>query len=74
MTGTSFIAGLRNKRDLGRQSGFPLLKTAAGTESGSCQEHFVVHTGCCYSHHLPAVEGRFLGQREKGGELVLGLL
>ena len=30
--------------------------------------------GCRYSHHLPAVDGRFLGQRGEGGELVLGLL
>ena len=27
-----------------------------------------------YSHHLPAGDGRFLGRREEGGELVLGLL
>ena len=27
-----------------------------------------------YSHHLPAEDGRFLGQRGEGGELVLGLL
>ena len=30
--------------------------------------------GCCYSHHLPEVDGRFLGRRGEGGELVLGLL
>ena len=28
----------------------------------------------CYSHHLPAGDGRFLGRRGEGGELVLGLL
>ena len=27
-----------------------------------------------YSHHLPAGDGRFLGRRGEGGELVLGLL
>ena len=27
-----------------------------------------------YSHHLPAGDGRFLGRRGGGGELVLGLL
>ena len=27
-----------------------------------------------YSHHLPAGDGRFLGWRGEGGELVLGLL
>ena len=27
-----------------------------------------------YSHHLPTVDGRFLGRRGEGGELVLGLL
>ena len=27
-----------------------------------------------YSHHLPAADGRFLGRRGEGGELVLGLL
>ena len=27
-----------------------------------------------YSHHLLAGDGRFLGRREEGGELVLGLL
>ena len=28
----------------------------------------------CYSHHLPAGDGRFLGRRGEEGELVLGLL
>ena len=28
----------------------------------------------CYSHHLPAEGGRFLGRHGEGGELVLGLL
>ena len=27
-----------------------------------------------YSHNLPAGDGRFLGRRGEGGELVLGLL
>ena len=27
-----------------------------------------------YSHHLPVEDGRFLGRRGQGGELVLGLL
>ena len=30
-----------------------------------------LYYGCRYSHHLPVAEGRFLGRREEGGELVL---
>ena len=56
------------------QSGFPLLQTAEGGESGSRQELFVSIWWCGYSHHLPAVEGRFLGWRDEGGERVLDRL
>ena len=35
---------------------------------------FFVYKVSRYSHHLPAGDGRFLGWRGEGGELVLGLL
>ena len=56
------------------QSGFPLLQTARGGESGFRQEHFEFVKPCVYSHHLPAVEGRFLGRRGEGEERALGRL
>ena len=56
------------------QPGFPLLQTAEGGESGSRQELFTSIWWCGYSHHLPAVEGRFLGRRDEEGEQVLGNL
>ena len=56
------------------QSGFPLLQTAKGGESGFSQELFESIKPFGYSHHLPAVEGRFLGRCGEGGERVLGRL
>ena len=35
---------------------------------------FCLYQGRHYSNHLPKTEGRFLGRRGEGGELVLGLL
>ena len=55
------------------QSGFPLLLTARGGESGVRQELFEF-IQCGHSHHLPAVEGRFPGRRGEGEERVLGRL
>ena len=56
------------------QSGFPLLQTAEGGESGSRQEHFVSIQWRGYSHRLPAVEGCFLGRHDEKGDRVLGRL
>ena len=59
-------------KGLGGQSGSPLLWLPLDRESGSCQGILFI-LGCRYSHHLPEVDGRFLGRRG-GGEMVLVLL
>ena len=59
---------------MGGQSGFPLLRTDFSGRDRDSVKFLCLYLVSCYSHHLPAGDGRFLGRRGEGGELVLGLL
>ena len=72
MTGTSFIKRSQ-KGVLGRHSGSPLFLTAYWKSNRDLVKVSCLYQGRRYSHHLPETEGRFLGRRGEGGELVLVL-
>ena len=59
---------------MGGQSDFLYLRTAYSGRDRDLIKFLCLYVVSRYSHHLPAGDGRFLGRRGEGGELVLGLL
>ena len=73
MTGTSFIN--RSQTEVfGEAVGITFIVDCLKEGNRDLVKSFCLYQGCRYSHHLPVTEGRFLGWRGEGGELVLGLL
>ena len=70
MTGTSFID--RSLRRVGRAVGITFISDCYWVGIRISSRFLFILEGR-YSHHLPAEDGRFLGRRGEGGELVLGL-
>ena len=73
MTGTSFID--RSQTEVyGEAVGITFIDDCLKEGNRDLVKSFCLYSGCRYSHNRPVTEGRFLGQRGEGGELVLGLL
>ena len=72
VTGTSFIN--RSLKGVGRAVGFTFIIDCYWVGNQDLVKVSCLYWGCRYSHHLPEVDGRFLGWRGEGGEVVLVLL
>ena len=73
VTGTFFIN--RSQTEVfGEAVGITFIVDCLKEGNRDLVKSVCLYQGHCYSHHLPVTEGRFLGRRGEGGELVLGLL
>ena len=73
MTGTSFINRSQTEA-FGEAVGITFIVDCLKEGNWDLVKSFCLYQGRRYSPHLPVTEGRFLGRRGEGGELVLGLL